>query len=455
MITLKNITYFYPETNKPALKDIDLEIKNGEFVLIIGPTGSGKSTLLYLINGIIPHIFGGRLLGEVIVENFSPKDKPIREVSKFIGTVFQNPDNQIFMLKVEDDVCFGCENLLLPKEEIVKRRDSALKEMGLWEIRDRQVSKLSGGQKQRLAIAGVYAMGPNIFLFDEPTTDLDKKGREQFFEILKKLKAEGKTIILVEHQYGEFLKLADKLVILEEGRIVNKTLSNNLNQIRPEIPEPPSSRYIIEIENISFEYEKNRPVLKDINLKIRKGEVAALLGENGSGKTTLFKILLGLLKPSFGKIIILSLVNPTLEDLIGKVGFLFQNPDEQLFTNSVLKEVAFGPKNLGKKVDVEKYLNLANFTFSKRKHPQTLSRGQRQLLAIIAILAMEPEILILDEPTTGLDYKSWSNLFEILYKFARSGKTIIFSTHNVKAKNWAQRIICLDRGRILKDEIFR
>jgi energy-coupling factor transporter ATP-binding protein EcfA2 len=456
MIILKDVTYFYPESTQPALKDINLEIKQGEFILIVGLTGSGKSTLLYLLNGIIPHIFGGRLSGKVVVDSFSPKDKPIREISKIVGTVFQNPDTQIFMLKVEDDVCFGCENLLLPKEEIIRRKNSSLKELGLWEIKDKSVFKLSGGQKQRLAIASVYAMGPKIFLFDEPATDLDKKGRSKFLEILKKLKEKGKTIILVEHQYEEFLKLADKLVILEEGKMVRKTLPHNLNRvIMPKIFKSVSSQCLIELKNIYFEYEKGVLILKDINLRIKKGEVVAILGENGSGKTTLFKILLGLLKPASGKIIILNMVNPNLENLVGKVGFLFQNPDEQLFTNSVLEEITFGPKQLKKKVDIEKYLKLVNFVSFKNRHPQTLSRGQRQLLAILSILAMEPEILILDEPTTGLDHKSWMNLFEILYKFNEDDKTIIFSTHNEKTKSFAHHIIYLNEGKIIKDEVLR
>lgn len=454
MITFKNVTYFYPQATKPALKDIDLEIKKGEFVLIIGETGSGKSTLLYLINGIIPHIFAGRISGDVLVDNFHPKDKSLKEISKFVGTVFQNPENQIFMLKVEDDVCFGCENLLLSKEEIIKRKDWALKEMGLWEIKDSSVFELSGGQRQRLAIAGVYALKPNIFLFDEPTTDLDEKGRHQFYEILRKLKEEGKTIILVEHQYEDFLKLADKLVILEEGRIVNKNLFDNLSQIKPQISKHSFQKEIIELKDICFAYEKNRPVLKNINLKIKKAEVVAFLGENGSGKTTLLKILSGLLKPTSGKFKILDLFNPSLDELIGKVGFLFQNPDQQLFTNSVLEEITFGPKNLGKHVNIEEYLNLANFISLKKRHPQTLSRGQRQILAVLSILAMEPEILILDEPVTGLDSKSWFNLFKILYRLKDAGKTIIFSTHNRKVKDWAQRIIYLNNGKII-NEILR
>jgi len=456
MIKIENFTYSYPNSKIPALKDINLKIQDGEFILIIGSTGSGKSTLLYCLNGLIPHTFGGELSGEVLINGFSPKDKPIREISKIIGTVFQNPDSQIFMLKAEDDVAFGCENLLLPKEEIIERRDSALREIGLSHLRDNETFKLSGGQKQRLAISSIYAMGPSIFLFDEPTTDLDQKGRQDFLKILRKLKTKGNTIILVEHQYEEFLSLADKVVILEEGKVNDASL-NKLNQMAIEKVQRvlPCLDNIIDLQGIYFEYEKEKPVLRDVNLKIKKGELVAVLGDNGSGKTTLFKILLGLLRQKQGKVTVFNLINPSLEDLIGKVGFLFQNPDEQLFANSVKEEIAFGPKQLRRKVDLDKYLNLAKFHFFKARHPQTLSRGQRQLLALVSILAMEPEIIILDEPTTGLDYKNWYNLLEILNKLATQGKTVIFSTHNMKAKEFATRLLWLDQGRIITDEILR
>ena len=452
MIKINNLSYSYPTSKTQVLKDINLQIKEGEFVLITGPTGSGKSTLLYCLNGLIPHLFEGELSGHIMVDSLSPKDKTIREISKSVGIVFQNPDNQIFMLRVEDDVAFGCENLLLPREETIRRRDCALRQIGLWEIRSEETFKLSGGQKQRLAISSIYAMGPKVFLFDEPTTDLDQKGRGEFLEILRRLKSEGKTIFLVEHQYQGFLPLADKVVFLEEGKIVNDYPQPNFNlrEIKRVVSD---SEITIELKDIYFEYEKGKPILRNIDLKIKKGELVALLGDNGSGKTTLFKIILGLFKPQQGSISLLNLSNPTLEDLIGKVGFLFQNPDEQLFTRSVEEEIAFGPKYLKKDVNLNYYLDLAKFHTLSDRHPQTLSRGERQILALLSMLAIEPEIIILDEPTTGLDYKSWYNLLKILNKLTTQGKTVIFSTHNPRAKEFAHHLIYLREGKIIGNEI--
>lgn len=491
MIEIKNLSYTYSEGERPALKDVNLQIKEGEFILITGESGSGKSTFLYILNGLIPHVFGGDLRGSVFVNRLNPKDHSIRELSQFVGTVFQNPDSQIFMLRVEDDVAFGCENLLLPKDEIIRRRDLALKDLGLWNLRKRETFTLSGGEKQRLAIAGIYAMGPKILLFDEPTADLDEEGRSSFLQILRGLKRRYYTIIVVEHQYEDFLPLADRVLKLEKGQItigydqfpsqlnpVRKDgasnpalskeialsiytsppqgagLSNGVNLKKRKNPHQ-SMSLCIKIEDLWFSYG-DLPCLKGIDLRIKKGESVALIGKNGSGKTTLFKAILGLLKPQKGTILIDGLLNPGLHDLIGKVGFLFQNPDEQLFTSSAEEEVGFGPKNLGKNIDINECLKLFELEKYKGRHPQTFSRGERQRLALASVLSMQPEIILLDEPTTGLDIKSWSNLMAITYNLTLYEKTIIFSTHNRKAlEEFADRVIHLEEGKIAQDEVLR
>jgi len=456
MIYIRNLTYVYPETDTHVLEGINLEVRDGEFILITGATGSGKSTLLYCLNGLVPHVFDGKLTGEVAVNGFLPKDTPVADMSRVVGTVFQNPESQIFMLKVEDDVAFGCENLSLPKEEVIKRRDMALKEMGLFHMRHAETLNLSGGMKQRLAISSIYAMGPHIFLFDEPTTDLDSKGRAEFFNVVKRLKENGNTILLAEHQYEDFLSLADRVIVLEKGKITDFDRGDRLRMVTGR--ELLKGREIgvsdeIDIQGVTFGYTKESAVLADTNLNIKKGELIAICGDNGSGKTTLLKILAGLLRPDKGRVTLLGLVNPSLEDLIGRVGFLFQNPDEQLFANSVEEEIMFAPLQLGKKINKDEYLKVANFNAIKKRHPQTLSRGQRQLLAIISVLAMEPQILILDEPTTGLDKGNLNNLFRILNMMIDQGKTVIFSTHHRNVKEFSHRVILLKGGRVVSNEI--
>jgi len=456
MIEIKDLSYKYPGAEKPALKDINLQIKDGEFILITGESGSGKSTLLYTINGLIPNLFGGELTGSISVNGLVPKENPIRRLSQFVGTVFQNADSQIFMLRVEDDVAFGCENLLFPRDEIIIRRNLALKELSLWDIRERETFTLSGGQKQRLAIAGIYAMGPKIFLFDEPTTDLDEEGRRDLFQILRGLKHRGYTIILVEHQYEDFIPFADRTINFKEGQITLSLdpLPSRLNPKRKKNFHQSLPPYL-KIEDLWFGYE-GHPCLKGINLQIRKGESVALFGKNGSGKTTLFKAILGLLRPQKGKITIEGISNPELSPYGCKIGFLYQNPDEQLFTCSVEEEISFGPKNLGININIEEALKLFELEGYKGRQPQTLSRGERQRLALASILSMQPEIILLDEPTTGLDTKGWTKFMDITYNLTLRGKTVVFSTHNRKAMGeFADRLIQIEEGKIIRDEILR
>ncbi|MDD5008326.1 MAG: ABC transporter ATP-binding protein [Syntrophorhabdaceae bacterium] len=453
MITIRNFTYAYPEARTPALQDINLDIRDGECVLIVGPTGSGKTTLLYTLNGLIPHVLGGRTDGEIRINGFSPGELPVREISRFAGTVFQDPESQIFMLKVADEVAFGCENLLMPADEIVRRSDRALAEMGMSHLKDAETFTLSGGQKQRLVISSVYAMGPDIFLFDEPTTDIDTKGRKEFLEIVKGLKESGKTVIVVEHQHEEFSQLADRVVRLEDGKVNGRALPVPEHNTAPRREQrPPEQTVHLRLEGVCFAYKKGDPVLEDINIEIKENELIAVGGDNGSGKSTLLKIMAGLLKPASGEVRILDKTNPKVDDLVGQVGFLFQNPDEQLFTNSVEEEILFGPKQIGKTIDIERYLRLCGLESMRDRHPQTLSRGQRQLLAVISILALEPQILILDEPTTGLDRNSWSNLMDLLSSLTEQGVTVVFATHNIMAREYADRYIHLDKKSFKKGQ---
>ena len=452
MITIDSFSYTYPYADLPALQDINLQIEPGETVLIRGASGSGKTTLLYCLNGLIPHVFAGSSCGSVRLNGFAPLEKPLHEIAQTVGTVFQNPESQIFMMRVEDDVVFGCENLCLPKEEIIRRRDEALHFMGLWDMRHKETFKLSGGYKQRLAVSSIYAMQPNVFLFDEPTTDMDGESRKDFFKIIKGLKDKGKTVIFVEHQYEDYLPLMDRVINMESGRIAeNNALAKTFLPAREAAVLSSSS--VLSMQQVCFGYDRKINVLDNIDFMIRKGEIVAFCGDNGSGKTTLLKIVSGLLQPDQGEVTILNIHRPALESLVGRVGFLFQNPDEQLFAATVEEEIAFGPGCLGKKTDVERYLEIAGLKAKRLSHPQTISRGQRQVLAVISIMAMEPEIIILDEPTTGLDNRTWHKLIVLLYDYADRGGTVIFSTHNEHAAVLAGRKITMHKGRILSDEI--
>jgi energy-coupling factor transporter ATP-binding protein EcfA2 len=454
MIRIRNLTYTYPESTHPALQDITLHIGEGDFVLLAGPTGSGKSTFLYCLMGLIPNVLAGEIRGHIEIAGVSPRALSVAEMSRIAGIVFQNPETQVFMLKVEDDVAFGCENLMMPKAEVMARREMALGDMGLVDVRHANTANLSAGMKQRLAISSVYAMGPRVLLFDEPTADLDAHGRQEFLEVATRLRERGHTIVVAEHRFEDLLPMADRVISFDKGRV------GEGRPARPPRHLKSRQRIVgnataapITITGLSFRYNESKPLLEGINLEVGKGEVVALCGDNGSGKTTLLKMMAGILRPREGKIVVAGVENPSIEDIQGKVGFLFQNPDEQLFTNSVEDEIMFGPKQLGKRVDIEACLAAADLADARKRHPQTLSRGQRQLLALVSVLAMEPEVLVLDEPTTGLDDKSWHNLFRILRERSAKGLTVIFSTHHGEARAYADRQILLNMGRIRSHDL--
>ncbi len=479
MISIENLTYYYPDSEKPALQNINLKINKGEFVLLVGPTGSGKSTLLQCLNGIIPRVTGGRLEGKIEINGKTTTQHKVYQLSQIVGMVFQNPDTQLFGLTVEEDTAFGPENLGLPRREIQKRVEKALETTGIPHLRDRFTFTLSGGEKQRTAIAGNLAMKPEILVLDEPTSDLDPQGTKQVLETIKKLNREQKiTIILAEHKIDQIIKMATRTIVMDRGTIIldgktseifkNKTLENigihspqlkHLPQFKTTSPRAhPAGNPQIIFENVYFSYHKT-PVLRNINLTINKGEFMAIIGPNGSGKTTLLGCLIGLIKPTQGRVLIEGedISKKSVPELAEKVGYLFQNPDYQLFTDTVTEEIAFGLKNRNLppteiEKRVEKTLETMELTEYRDRHPQSLSRGQRQRLALASILALEPEVLLLDEPTTGQDRGHLKKLLQKIKELNNTGKTILLVTHDMDlALENTHRTIVMKDGRILLD----
>jgi energy-coupling factor transporter ATP-binding protein EcfA2 len=456
MIELQDVSYSYPDSAEPALREVDLSIKEGECILLAGPSGCGKSTLLYLLNGLIPQVLGGDLQGEIRVAGMCTSDTPIPEISRHVGTVFQNPEMQLFMLRVADDVAFGCENLCLDPSETRARVERALTRLSLGSVRDREIHKLSGGQKQRVAIAGALAMGCRVVLLDEPTSDLDENGRDELLSALHDLRRTGHTIVLAEHRLDGLNELVDRVVCLDAGRIISD------GPFPRHIPVPRKTRAphgtafpVTEMQSVGYSYPGESPVLRDISFSASRGETIAILGPNGSGKTTLLKMLCGVLRPDEGMIVTDGKVNPKLAQLIGKVGHLFQNPQEQLFTESALQEVAFGPKNLHLDVDPLACLDRVGLRRQWNSHPLSLSRGEQQRLAAASVLAMTPDLILLDEPTSGLDQSAWIALMDTVVNQALDRQSaVVFSTHHKEAANaFADRVITLCEGRIADDRI--
>lgn len=508
------IRYKYENGISDTLGKLNFKIEKGEFVGLMGRTGAGKTTALMLLNGLIPHFFEGEFEGTVIANTMNTARYRIQTLARFIGLVTQDPETQIFGITVEKDVAFGPSNLSYSKEKIRKLVDKSLDAVGLKGYEKRITTELSGGEKQRLAIAGVLAMEPEIIIFDEPTSELDPAGRKDIYKLLSSLRKNNDVTILVSgHDSEEMLEFTDRIIALDNGLIVwdgkpselftdvelierlgirppeaaeisscfvkgnilssKKVLINNDEFINTYASKCNFAKYdgnkekkavpvnkavtAIEARNLSFEYSKGKSALSGVNIKINKGEFVALIGKNGAGKTTFSKHLNGLYRPSAGEILIngRNISAISTPELSKEVGYVFQNPDHQIFAATVWEEVEFGLKNLSisseersrRITDALEFVGLANF---KERHPFTLGKGERQKLAVATILVMEPDILVIDEPTTGQDWDGTRRMMEMMEKLHRNGHTILAITHNMRlAAEYADRIIVFSDGKVV------
>ncbi|MCI5140510.1 MAG: ABC transporter ATP-binding protein [Candidatus Electrothrix sp. ATG1] len=516
MIKVDNLSFTYPGKAQPVLKDISFRVRAGEFVLITGPTGCGKTTLLKCLNGIIPHASEGSMQGTVQLNSTGTADTSLAALSRISGLVQQNPDDQIFSLIVEDEIAFGPENQELSPSVIRRRVDQALLDVGLPEYGQKNAQALSGGQKQRTAIASILAMQPEILLLDEPTSQLDPAGAQEVLAVISRLHKQSKQpIVLIEHRIHEVAHLADRIIIMDQGRIVadhstedhfqhnikmffdlglrlpetveilhhlgikdkavlceDRTLEIIQKKFVPTYP-PPSSQTrsvqpslpndntddvsaAIRVRNLSFAYEKEDWILRDIDLVIPKGELVALLGGNGSGKSTLLLQLCGILRPKGGSVEVFDkIVRPgKAASLVGEVGVVFQDPGLMLFCDSVQQEILFGPDNLGCSSQeawqrAEEVLEAMGLRALVDEPPQSLSGGQRLRAAVASVLSMQPKILLLDEPTSGQDKLSIARFMLHLQKMSAEDVTTVFITHDMEtALDCADRIIVLNKGGI-------
>ncbi len=513
MIKIENFTYTYPGRSAPTIKGLSAEIAGGEFVLLTGRTGCGKSTVLKGINGLIPHLAGGRMEGKIAIDGLDTRQADISTLSRKVGLIFQNPDDQIFSTVVQDEVAFGPENLALPRKMIRQAIDKALKRVGLDEFRHRGTHMLSGGEKQRLAIASVLSMSPEILILDEPLAQLDPRGTTEVLKTIKGLNDNGMTVILVEHRIHEVAHLVDRIMIMERGRIVLddeprralakidvfkelglrvpesaefsramgfKEVALDLDEIKKMINDgikPPlgplpghalletpekedSGTTALEMEGAWFRYDRKADfVLKDVTLSIKKGEVVSLMGNNGSGKSTLLLHFAALLKPSRGGVIILGRDTHKLKAgrLAGTVGVVFQDSTLILFNETVWQEVAFGPRMLhfGEtelKQRGEEAMNAMGIAGLRDENPLALSGGQRLRVALASIFSMQPEVILLDEPTSGQDKSNSDSMLGYLYELSKKGITILFTTHDIGAAiRYSDRLLIMNDGKIIAD----
>ncbi|WP_143528282.1 ABC transporter ATP-binding protein [Rubrobacter xylanophilus] len=510
-ISMKNLAYRYRGQERPALRGVDLEVGEGEFVVIMGHSGAGKSTLCAALNGLVPHFFRGRMEGEVRVCGRSTRGRRVGELAREVGLVFQDFEAQLFSTNVELEVAFGPENFAVEREEMVHRIRESLRLVGLEGFEDRQPATLSGGQKQRLAIASVLAMEPSIVCLDEPTTDLDPAGKQSIFGISRRLRErEDVTLIVVEHETEETLG-ADRIVVLREGAVLAdrpaREILGNVElledaRVMPlsvprffrergvregEVPLTPGEGVrefrrrrwrvnpgrhrklveedrarersygepIIEVEGLVHRYPNGVAALEGVDLTVQRGEFLAVIGQNGSGKTTLVKHFNGLLEPSEGSVRVggEEAREQGLLRLGQRVGYVFQNPDHQIFSDTVWDEVAFGPRIRGfgageVRERVAEALAAVGLEGFEKEDPFGLTKGERQRVAVASVLAVRPEVLILDEPTTGLDYAEQRSMMELVRRLNEAGSTIIVVTHAMwVVAEYAHRAVVVRDGR--------
>ncbi len=477
MISVKGLSFSFFNSDRAALDDVSMDVPPGEFVVITGPSGCGKSTLALAIGGYIPHVFEGRMRGEVTVDGRRTVETELSELASLVGIVQQDPESQLCTLNVMDEVSFGPENLVLPKDEVDARVEASLAAAGAGYLRDRQVYELSGGEKQRVAIASMLAMKPRALILDEPTSNLDPTCASGVFEAIGRLRTTGMTVIVIEHKLDRLLSLADRLVVMDGGRIVLdgkpfdvigkyrgriKAMGVRLpGRLRPACAAHGgrnAQRPYVEVHGLKASYG-GKEALRGIDFSAYPSEIVGIMGPNGSGKTTLLGILLGLHRPDAGTVTVGSIdaTKARASALARKTGFVFQNPNHQLFERTVLKEAAFACRNFGlgeaaangRALATLERFGLAGYA---DRHPLGISFGEKRRLNLCSVLPHGPSLLLLDEPFVGQDYANVERMCAELHRLKEEGKAIVLVSHDVDmVYRHCDRVVLLKEGRVLVD----
>lgn len=527
LIEVKDLKYRYPGTTELALDGVSFTVEKGEFIGIAGENGAGKSSLSQALLGLIPQFYKGAYGGSVTVGGMDARSTPVSELCRHVGLVFQNPFNQLSGAKdtVYDEVGYGLQNLGFPPEEIRTRVESVLRNFGIWEYRDRNPFDLSGGQLQRVAICSVLAMNPDVLILDEPTSQLDPAGSEEVFHTVDELTKMGITIIMIEQKIEKLAGYCDRVLLMRHGKVVDYDTPRKIFS-RSDLYElgvnPPAytsfaranalffedgtlpvthaetlrlikatgadrtkliaslramtaglqrsdgttDAATFQVQDLRFSYVKDREVLHGLHLTL-DNRPTAIIGQNGAGKTTLVRVLKGLLKPDSGEIRYQgeNLETKTVAELASRVGYVFQNPDDQIFKYNVLEEVMFGPLNIGmsqKEAEASAHEALRTVGLDEKagENPYDLELSDRKMVAIASVLAMNTDVIILDEPTIAQSWNGREKIRDIIRAQAAQGKLVIAILHDMDfVANSFARVITMAHGEILTDgtpnEVFR
>lgn len=457
MINLKNINYSYPHSGLSVLEDISFKLKKGELLLCTGASGSGKSTLLKVINGLIPHYEKGSFDGRALVSGadtlaFMPSD-----LASKVGTLFQDPERQFFALTVKDEVALSLQWRSWPIEKTEKAVLKALDRMGILDLKNQSIFSLSEGQKQKVALASILALEPEIIVLDEPTANLDPLACKDLAKTLEKLKSQGLSLVVVDHRLWWLEDLADKVMILEDGKLAEKGDFGLLksNEIRKKYglrtiknepintsipPLDDDKENFVQCSKLSFKYPRGPEVLRETELSFPAGEVVALIGKNGVGKTSLARLMAGLEKADKGDIYV-DFKKIVPKNLARYVQLVLQNAGHQLRMQSVELELEDAGKGVVSGSDLSKLVKDTMEDFGllplAKRHPQSLSGGEKQRLAIACATIRSPRVIIFDEPTSGLDGLNLRRIASIIKKIASRGACVIVISHDHELINLA------------------
>ena len=493
-ICANNLTYTYRSRSQPALDGVSAEFQPGQVTLIAGASGCGKTTLARCVNGLIPQSYAnGHLQGHVSLFGQDNRGMSLAQISQLVGTVLQDPEQQIIASQVLSEIAFGLENLGLPRDEILERTHQTANLLHISHLLQRETFTLSGGEKQKVALAGVLAMRPQALLLDEPLALLDPAAGHEALTLLRELADIGIAIIIIEHRIEDVLSIhPEQCLYMSQGRIlydgdaqgmlqsvdwreaklpapviIQRVHAERASRTSKPVavstpPDPPTpTQPLVEFKRVHFQYPNGPEVLHDISFAICKGDRIAILGPNGAGKTTLAKHIIGLNKPTQGEVLVQGQDSKTLSvaQIAHTVGYVFQSPSHMLFAPTVREELSFGPKNLGMDepaiaTNIVRALDAVNLPGNEDIAPLAMSFGQQKRISIASILSMNPRLLVMDEPSAGQDYASYTHFMEDIVGAGadHSFEAVLFITHDLDlAITYANRILLVVDGELVAD----